>query len=141
MQTDKKRRYRPSYIGCVIVAVVMGLLSVTWGGGAIAAWVDQSGKTRATARVLGTDGNRSSGRITVEFTTADGRRIDAEDGRRGWPRDAEQGDEVDVLYDADDPAGGVQPYQDLGRSLPWWALFTVTAFVAGFAAYRTRPRA
>ncbi|MFG2087099.1 DUF3592 domain-containing protein [Spirillospora sp. NPDC048824] len=135
-----KRRYRPGYVICVVIACIAGLLSVTWGGGAIAAWLEQSGKVRATARVLWTEGNNSSGRITVEFTTADGRTIEAEDGRRGWPRGAGRGDEVDIAYDADDPAGGVQPFQDLGQSLPWWALFTVTALLAGFAAYRTRPR-
>ncbi|TDD83920.1 DUF3592 domain-containing protein [Actinomadura darangshiensis] len=131
-------RHRIVHITCIAFACVMALLAVTWGGGAVAAWAGQTGKPRATARVLATDGNRSSGHLVVEFTTRDGRTVSAEDRRSGWPRDARRGGTVEIVYSADDPAGDVAPFQDVGASLPWTAAFAVVAALSGLAAFRTR---
>ncbi|WP_344595891.1 DUF3592 domain-containing protein [Actinomadura vinacea] len=141
MPESRSRRYRPVYVICIVIASFAGLLSVTWGGGGIAAWVEQSGKSKAVARVVETTGNRSSGHIVVEFTTRDDRRVRAEERRRSWPATARQGTDVEVVYDPEDPVDSVQRFQDLRRSLPWWVLFTVVAVLSGTAAHRTRPRA
>jgi hypothetical protein len=127
-------------LACIVVASVTGLLSVTWGGGAVSAWAGQTGKSRATARVVQVDGNRSSGELVVEFVTRDGRTVAVKDHRRGWPQNAGQGSRVEVAYDPQDPAGSVQRFQDLGGALGWWALFTATAVLSGVASYRTRAR-
>ncbi|MEV4006580.1 DUF3592 domain-containing protein [Actinomadura sp. NPDC049753] len=126
-------------MACIIVASVTGLLSVVWIGGTIAAWAGQAGKARATARVLEVSGNRSSGHIVVEFAAGDGSRVKADERRRSWPGTARQGTEVEVAYDPDNPAD-VQPFQDLGRALAAWSLFTVVAVASGLGAYRTRAR-
>ncbi|MEU6038749.1 DUF3592 domain-containing protein [Actinomadura sp. NPDC047616] len=140
MSKTPSRRYRPVYIICLVIACFGGLLTVTWGGGAVAASVEQMGKARATARVLEVEGNRSSGHITVEFTTRDGRRVETDDKRRGWPADAGPGDEVEVVYDPNDAAGSVQRFQDVRKALVVVPCFAIVAVLSGVAAYRTRPR-
>lgn len=135
------RRQRAVHITGIVLACVTGLLSVTWGGGAVAAWAGQAGKVKAKARILDVDGTRSSGHVVVEFTTRRGRAVEAEDNRRGWPGDVRRGRTVEVVYAADDPAGSVAPFQDVGRSLPLVALFTAAAISSGAVAYRTRSRA
>ncbi|WP_433473610.1 hypothetical protein ACQPZP_33045 [Spirillospora sp. CA-142024] len=135
------RLRRPVHIACLVVACVMGLLTVVWGGGAVAAWAGQKGKARATARVLESVGTRSSGHLVVEFTVRDGHTVKAEDNRRGWPRKAVRGATVEVVYATEDPAGDVAPFQDVGGSLPVVAFFAVAAVLSGLAAHRTRARA
>lgn len=135
------RHRRLVHIACLIVACVMGLLTVIWGGGAVAAWADQKGKARATARVLETDGDRSSGHLVVEFTSRDGHTVKAQDRRRGWPRKAVPGARTEVVYTTEDPAGDVAPFQDVSGSLPVVAFFAVAAALSGLAAYRTGDRA
>ncbi|MGW3771021.1 DUF3592 domain-containing protein [Actinomadura verrucosospora] len=139
MSRGRSRRYRPVHVACVIIASVTGLLSVVWIGGTIAAWAGQAGKARATAQILEVGGNRSSGHLVVEFPTADGRRVKAEESRRDWPGSAGQGTQVEVAYDPENPAD-VQPFQDLGKALAAWAVFTLAAVASGAGAYRTRAR-
>ncbi|GAA2309163.1 hypothetical protein GCM10010402_81150 [Actinomadura luteofluorescens] len=140
MPKVRSRRHRPVHIVCVVIASVTGLLSVVWFGGTIAAWAGQAGKPKATARILDISGaNRSSGHLVVEFTTGNGRRVRAEEKRRGWPSDVRQGAAIEVVYDPDDPSD-VQPFQDLKKALPPVALFTVAAGASGAGAYRTRAR-
>ncbi|MEO3824583.1 DUF3592 domain-containing protein [Actinomadura sp. B10D3] len=129
---------RPVHLAGLVLACFLGLLAVTWGGGAVAAWAGQVGKAKARARVLDVGGTRSSGHVTVEFTTRQGRVVRAEEHRRGWPRTVKRGRTIEVVYATDDPAGSVAPFQDVVRSLPVVALFAAGAALSGVVAYRTR---
>ncbi|MFD0536340.1 DUF3592 domain-containing protein [Actinomadura luteofluorescens] len=139
MSRERSRRYRPVHVACIVIASVTGLLSVVWIGGTVAAWAGQAGRARATAQILEVSGNRSSGRLVVEFTTGDGSRVKAEERRRGWPGSARPGAQVEVAYDPGSPAD-VQPFQNLGKSSAACALLTVAAGASGAGAYRTRAR-
>ncbi|WP_075022594.1 DUF3592 domain-containing protein [Actinomadura madurae] len=128
---------RPVHITGIVLACVLGLLTVTWGGGAVAAWAGQIGKEKARARVLDVDGTRSSGHITVEFTTRQGRAVRVEERRRSWPATVRQGGTIEVVYAADDPAGSVAPFQDVAKAPFLVGLFAAGAVLSGVVAYRT----
>ncbi|MEW2359641.1 DUF3592 domain-containing protein [Spirillospora sp. NPDC029432] len=141
MPSARSPRYRPVYVLCLMVAVCAGLYLVTFGGGAIAAWVPDQGKTRAAARVLDVEGDRTSGTVDFEFTTGEGRTVRASARRRLFKPGAETGSTVDVLYDPRNPAASARYDQKPARVLPWCALALAVAVLSGAAAYRTRPGA
>ncbi|MFB4313806.1 DUF3592 domain-containing protein [Actinomadura sp. 21ATH] len=141
MPPERSTRQRPAYVLCVAAAVCAGLYLVTFGGGAVAAWVPDLGKTRAAARVLEVDGDRTAGSVVFEFATGEGRTVRASAKRRLFEPGAEAGDTVDVLYDPQDPAASARYDQKPARVLPWCALALAVAVLSGAGAYRTRPGA
>lgn len=135
----RPRLRRGVHVGFVFGAVALGLIAVTWGGGAVAAALDQWGKHKVTARVVSVHAHEYPKFLGLRYTTRDGRKIlTVMDERHA--EDVKKGAEIEVLYDPDDPEEA-QRYQRLGSAPVVVAAFAAGAAVLGTAAYRTRGKA
>lgn len=134
----RPRLRRGVHVGFVFGAVALGLIAVTWGGGAVAAALDQWGKHKVTAQVLSVHAHEYPKFLSIRYTTRDGRKIlTVMDERHA--EDVKKGAEIEVLYDPDDPEEA-QRYQDV-KSAPLVALpLAAGSAVLGIAAYRLRGK-
>lgn len=125
-------------LGLVCGAATLGLIAVTWGGGAVAAALEQRGKGRATAQVLAVHTYGHPDRLTIRYTVRDGREVEADMNERHG-EDVAEGERIEVLYDPDDPEGA-QRYRPLGSAPVVVLSFAAGAAVLGAAAYRLREK-
>ncbi|MEU8341048.1 DUF3592 domain-containing protein [Spirillospora sp. NPDC048832] len=132
------RLRRGVHVGFAFGAVVLGLIAVTWGGGSVAAALDQWGKHRTTARVVSVHAHEYPKSLGIRYTTREGRDVlTVMDERHA--EDVAKGERIEILYDPGDPERA-QRYQRLGSAPVVVLSFAAAAAVLGAAAYRTRGR-